>query len=92
VEQTSDEIKIKGLCEMNAYEKRYYKQMVKEMECVRDLLIEIEGKMINQNYDLAISRCYDMIRSLETMKKIHTEKQFLDALVSAGFRVLGGMK
>ena len=92
MEQTSDEIKIKGLCEMNAYEKRYYKQMVKEMECVRDLLIEIEGKMINQNYDLAISRCYDMIRSLQNMKSLHIEKQALDALVAAGFRVLGGMK
>jgi hypothetical protein len=77
---------------VNAYEKRYYKQMTKEMECVRDLLVEIEGKAIDQKYDMAISRCYDMIRSLETMKKIHTEKQFLDALVSAGFRVLGGMK
>lgn len=77
---------------MNSYEKRYYKQMTKEMECVRDLLVEIEGKAIDQKYDMAISRCYDMIRSLETMKKIHTEKHFLDALVSAGFRVLGGMK
>ena len=77
---------------MNSYEKRYYKQMVKEMECVRDLLIEIEGKMINQNYDLAISRCYDMIRSLQNMKSLHIEKQALDALVAAGFRVLGGMK
>jgi hypothetical protein len=77
---------------MNSYEKRYYSEMAKEMQCVRDLMIEIEGKAIDQKYDMAISRCYDMIRSLETMKKIHTEKQFLDALVSAGFRVLGGMK
>ncbi|KZM54941.1 hypothetical protein A3Q35_13380 [Aeribacillus pallidus] len=77
---------------MNSYEKRYYSEMAKEMQCVRDLMIDVEGKMIDQDYDTAIKRCYDMIRSLETMKKIHTEKQFLDALVSAGFRVLGGMK
>ena len=92
VGKTQDEIEIKGLCEMNAYEKRYYKQMVKEMECVRDLMIEIEGKAIDQKYDMAISRCYDMIRSLETMKRLNTEKKFFDALVAAGFRVLGGMK
>ncbi|MED0702856.1 hypothetical protein [Aeribacillus composti] len=77
---------------MNAYEKRYYSEMTKEMQCVRDLMVEVEGKMIDQDYDTAIKRCYDLIRSLETMKKIHTEKQFLDELVSAGFRVLGGVE
>ena len=81
-----------GVARLNSYEKRYYSEMAKEMQCVRDLMIEVEGKMIDQDYDTAIKRCYDMIRSLETMKKIHTEKQFLDALVSAGFKVLGGMK
>jgi len=77
---------------VNAYEKRYYSEMVKEMQCVRDLMIEVEGKMIDQDYDTAIKRCYDMIRSLETMKRLNTEKKFFDALVAAGFRVLGGMK
>jgi len=77
---------------MNAYEKRYYKQMVKEMECVRDLMIDVEGKTIDKDYDTAIERCYDMIRSLKKMKSLHIEKQALDALVAAGFRVLGGMK
>jgi hypothetical protein len=77
---------------VNAYEKRYYKQMVKEMECVRDLMIDVEGKTIDKDYDTAIERCYDMIRSLETMKRLNTEKKFFDALVAAGFRVLGGMK
>lgn len=75
---------------MNSYEKRYYSEMAKEMQCVRDLMIEVEGKMIDQDYDTAIKRCYDMIRSLETMKRLNTEKKFFDALVAAGFRVLGG--
>ncbi|MGR6115749.1 hypothetical protein ACTHHL_04045 [Aeribacillus composti] len=77
---------------MNSYEKRYYSEMAKEMQCVRDLMIEIEGKAIDQKYDMAISRCYDMIRSLQNMKSLHIEKQALDALVAAGFRVLGGIK
>lgn len=75
---------------MNSYEKRYYSEMTKEMECVKDLMVEVEGKMIDQDYDTAIKRCYDMIRSLETMKRLNTEKKFFDALVAAGFRVLGG--
>jgi len=77
---------------MNTYEKRYYSEMTKEMQCVRDLMIEVEGKMIDQDYDTAIKRCYDMIRSLETMKRLNTEKKFFDALVAAGFRVLGGVE
>lgn len=77
---------------MNTYEKRYYSEMTKEMQCVRDLMIEVEGKMIDQDYDTAIKRCYDMIRSFQNMKSLHIEKQALDALVAAGFRVLGGVE
>jgi hypothetical protein len=65
---------------MNAYEERYYKQMLKEIDCIMNLCLEIEGKMIDHNYDTAIERCYDMIRSLQHMKRLHTEKRAVDML------------
>jgi len=74
---------------MNAHKKRYYQMMANEAKCVRELQIEIEGKMIDHDYDTAIERCSDMMRSLQTMKRIRAEKQLVDLLHSIAKNVMG---
>lgn len=77
---------------MNSYEERYYKQMLKETECVMNLSHEVQGRMIDQEYDIAIERCYDIIRSLRHMKKLNTEKRAFDMLVYVAQNAIGGNK
>lgn len=77
---------------MNSYEERYYKQMLKETECVMNLSHEVQGRMIDQEYDLAIDRCYDMIRSLKNMKRMNMEKRAVDMLCYAARNALRGQK
>jgi hypothetical protein len=77
---------------VNSYEERYYKQMLKETECVMNLSHEVQGRMIDQEYDIAIERCYDIIRSLRHMKKLNMEKRAVDMLCFAAKNVLGGQK
>lgn len=66
--------------------------MLDENECVSNLMLEIKGKMLNQDYDTAIERCFDMIRSLKHMKKLNMEKRAVDMLCFAAKNVLRGPK
>jgi len=77
---------------MNSYEERYYRQMLDENECVSNLMLEIKGKLLDQDYDIAIERCFDMIRSLKQMKKLNMEKRAVDMLFFAAKNALRGQK
>lgn len=73
---------------MNAHERRYFELMSSEAKCVRELQLEIEGKMMDHDYETAINRCHDMIRSLQMMKRIREEKQAVDLLHSIAKNVM----